>query len=136
MEPDPVDAGVPAARARVRGAGAQGLAGGLACSSDVRLRDRRERNELHGVDLDHTGADPVQAARLDLWALPKPDRQRDIAGQDVVAQLAAELHTPDSASGRSALLPLLLGVCGNWVATHRGCILGSCVGSAYMAGQP
>src|SRR4051812_9388015 len=99
MELDPVDEGVLVDRARVRGAVAQGLAVGLACSSDVRLRNRRERNKLHGVDLDHTGGDPVTATLLDLWPLPKPNRQRDIAGQDVIAQLAAELHTPDASWG-------------------------------------
>src|SRR3954468_10734792 len=42
-------------------------------------------------------------ALLDLRPLPEPDRQRDVAGQDVVAQLAAELHLADAscrASGR------------------------------------
>ena len=93
MELDPVDEGVLVDRPRVRGAVAQGLAVGLAGSPDVRLGDRRERDKLDGVDLDLTGADPVAAALPDLWPLPQPDRQRDIAGQDVIAQLAAELHT-------------------------------------------
>ena len=72
---------------------------GSPARQDVRLGDRRERDELDGVDLDQTEADPVAAALLDLWPLPQPDRQRDIAAQDVIAQLAAELHNPD-ASGR------------------------------------
>ena len=96
MELDPVDERVLVDRPRVRGAVAQGLAVGLAGSPDVRLGDRRERDKLDGVDLDQTGADPVAPALLDLWPLPQPDRQRDIAGQDVIAQLAAELHTPDA----------------------------------------
>ena len=94
MELDPVDEGVLVDRPRVRGALAQGLEVGLAGSPNVRLGDRRKREELDGVDLDQTGADPVAAALLDLWPLPQPDRQRDIAGQDLIAQLAAELHTP------------------------------------------
>ena len=101
MELDPVHERVLVDRPRVRGAVAQGLAVGLAGAPDVLLGDRRERNELDGVDLDLTEPDPVAAALLDLWPLPQPDRQRDVAAQDVVAQLAAELHAPD-ASVRSA----------------------------------
>jgi hypothetical protein len=56
------------------------------------LGDGRERDQLDGVDLDQPGADPVAAALLDLRTLPPPDRQRDLAGQDVIAQLAAERH--------------------------------------------
>src|SRR4051812_49907051 len=96
MELDPVDEGVLVDRPRVCGAVAQGLAVGLAGSPDVRLGDRGERDELDGVDLDQPGADAVAAALLDLRTLPQPDRERDIAGQDVIAQLAAELHLPDA----------------------------------------
>src|SRR4051812_11028313 len=92
MELDPVHQGVLVDRSRVRGAVAQGLAVGLTASPDVRLRDRRERDKLDGVDLDHAEANPVAAALLDLRPLPEPDRQGDVAGQDVIAQLAAELH--------------------------------------------
>src|SRR3954451_11636851 len=96
MELDPVDERVLVDRPRVCGAVAQGLAVGLAGSPDLRLGDLRERDELDGVDLDHTQADPVAPALLDLWPLPQPDRQRDVAAQDVGAQLAAELHAPDA----------------------------------------
>ena len=96
MELDPVDEGVIVDRPRVRGAVAQGLAVGLAGTPDVCLGDRGERDELDRVNLDQTEADPVAAALPDLRPLPEPDRQRDIAGQDVIAQLAAELHTPDA----------------------------------------
>src|SRR4051812_30028594 len=98
MELDPVDEGVLVDRPRVGGAVAQGLAVGLAGQSDVRLGDRRERDKLDGVDLDQAGADPVAAPLLDLWPLPEPDRERDIAGQDVIAQLAAELHIRDASA--------------------------------------
>jgi hypothetical protein len=37
-------------------------------------------------------SDPVAAALVDLRTLPPPDRQRDLAGRDVIAQLAAELN--------------------------------------------
>jgi hypothetical protein len=96
VERDPVDEGVLVDRPRVRGAVAQGLAVGLTGSPDVRLRDRRERDELDGVDLDQTGANAVAAALLDLWPLPQPDRHGDLTGQDVIAQLAAELHISDA----------------------------------------
>ena len=96
MELDPVDEGVLVDRPRMRGTLPQGLAVGLAGSPDIRLGDRRERDELDRVDLDHTGTDPVAAALLDLRPLPQPDRQRDIARQDVIAQLAAELHISDA----------------------------------------
>jgi hypothetical protein len=96
MELDPVDEGVLVDRPGVRGALAQSLAVGLAGLPDVCLGDRRERDKLDGVDLDQAGADPVAAALLDLWPLPQPNRQRDVAGQDVIAQLAAELHGPDA----------------------------------------
>jgi hypothetical protein len=98
MELDPVDEGVLVDRPRVRSTVAQGLAVGLASSPDVRLGDRREGDKLDGVDLDQTGTDPVAAALLDLRPLPQADRHRDLAGQDVVAQLAAELHIPDASS--------------------------------------
>src|SRR4051812_27577871 len=105
MELDPVDEGVLVDRPRVRGAGAQGLAIGLAGLPDIRLGDRRERDELDRVDLDQTGPDPVAAALLDLRPLPQPDRQRDVAGQDVVAQLTAELHARTLAGERGARRP-------------------------------
>src|SRR5262245_40308938 len=96
MELDPIDEGVLVDRPSVRGAVAQGLAVGLARPADVRLGDRRERDKLDRVDLDQTGANAVAAALLDLWPLPQPDRHRDIAGEDVIAQLAAEVHTADA----------------------------------------
>src|SRR3954453_19449930 len=92
MELDPVHQGVLVDRSRVRGALAQGLAVGLAGSPDVRLGDRRERDKLDGVDFDHAETNPVAAALLDVRPLPEADRQRDVASQDVIAQLAAELH--------------------------------------------
>src|SRR3954463_14065470 len=103
MELDPVDEGLVVDRPRVRGAVAQRLAVGLAGSPDVLLGDRRERDELDGVDLDQAEPDPVAAALLDLWPLPQPDRQRDVAAQDVVAQLAAELHARSGVAAPLAL---------------------------------
>jgi len=79
-------------RPGVRGAPAERLAVGLAGSSDVLPGDRCEWDKFDGVDLDLTGADPLAAALLDLRPLPQSHRERDVPGQDVVAQLAAELH--------------------------------------------
>lgn len=86
----------PRRSARLRGAVAQRLAVGLPRSSDVLPGDRRERDKLDGADLDLTGADPVAAALLDPRPLPQPDRESDVSGQNVDAQLAAELHTRDA----------------------------------------
>src|SRR5215203_403445 len=80
VELDPVDEGVLVDWPGVRGSAAQGLAVGLAGLPDVRVADRRERDELDGVDLDQAGADAVAAALLDLWPLPQPNRHRDNAG--------------------------------------------------------
>src|SRR6185436_16088728 len=96
VELDPVHERVLVDRPGVRGAVTQGLAVGLTGAPDVLLGDRRERDELDRVDLDHAEPDAVAPALLDLRPLPQPDRQRDVAAQDIVAQLAAELHTPDA----------------------------------------
>jgi hypothetical protein len=100
VELNPIDKRLLVDRPGVRGALAQRLAVGLAGSSDILPGDRRERDKLDGVDLDLAGADPVAAALLDPWPLPQSDRERDIPGQDVVAQLAAELHTRDASGAR------------------------------------
>ncbi len=93
VELDSVNERVLVDRPGVRGALAQRLAVGLAGSSDVLRGDSRERDKLNGVDLNLTGADPVAAALLDPWPLPQSNRERDVSGQDVVAQLTAEIHT-------------------------------------------
>jgi hypothetical protein len=98
-------------RPRMCGALAQRLAVGLAGSSDILRADRRERDKLDDIDLDLTGPGPVAAALLDPWPLPQSDGERDVSRQDVVAQLAAELHAReancdvprDAASGDTAI---------------------------------
>ncbi len=94
MELNPIDESVIVDRAGVSGAPTQRLAVGLACSSHVRPSDCGERDELDCVDFDLTEADPVAAALPDLGPLPQPDRERDVSGENVAAQLAAELHAP------------------------------------------
>ena len=95
MKLNAVDKRVLLNRPGVRGALSQRLAVGLAGSSDVLPGDRRERDKLNRVDLDLTKANPVATALLDLWPLPQSDRERDVSGQNVAAQLAAELHARD-----------------------------------------
>ena len=101
MKLNAIDERILVDRPGVRGALAQRLPVSLACSSDVLPGDRRERNKLDSVDLDLTGADPVAAALLDSRALPQSDRQRDVPDQNVVAQLAAELHVGDASAAAS-----------------------------------
>ena len=93
MKLNSIDDRVVVDRPGVRGAPAQHLAVELAGSSDIPPGDRRERDQFDGVHLDLTEADSVAAARLDPWPFPESDRERDVSGRDVVAQLAAELHT-------------------------------------------
>lgn len=83
-------------RPSVRCTPAQRLAIEFARSSDVCVGDRREGDKLYGVDLDLIGADPVSAALLDTRPLPQPDRERDVSGQNIAAQIAAELDTRDA----------------------------------------
>jgi len=92
VELDSVDERILVDRPGVRGALTQCLAVRLTGSSDVLPGYRRERNQLDAVDLDLTGADAVAAALLDPRSLPQSDRERDVPGQHIVAQLAAELH--------------------------------------------
>ena len=101
MELNAVDERVLVDRPRVRGAPAQRLAVGLAGSPDILRGDRRERDKLDGIDLDLTQADPVAATLPDPRPLPQTDGERDVSRQDVVAQLATELHASD-ASWRGA----------------------------------
>ena len=96
MELDSIDKRVLGDRPRVRGTLAQRFAVGLPGSSHVLAGDRRKRDMLDGFDLDLTRSHPVAAALLDLRPLPQPDGERDVAGQDVVPQFAAELHTKDA----------------------------------------
>ena len=74
---------------------AQGLAVGLAGPADVGSRDGREGEEAHVVDLDADGTDGVAAPDLALRPLPEPEGHGDVAGRDVVVELAAELHVSD-----------------------------------------
>jgi hypothetical protein len=56
-------------------------------------------HELDCIDFDLTRTDRVETALLDPCPLPQSHGDRDVAGQDVVAQLAAELHARDVSCG-------------------------------------
>lgn len=103
MKLDSVDERVLVYRPGMRGTLTQCLTVELAGESDVLFGDRRERDELDGVDLDLAEPDPVTAALFNAWPFPESDRKRDIPAQDVVAQLAAELHTATLAPGGCAM---------------------------------
>jgi hypothetical protein len=90
----------------VRGALAQCLTVELAGTSDIVLGDSREWDELDGIDLDLTLTDPITAALPHLRPGPQPDRERDVSSQDVIAQLAAELHTMNASRATGALTEL------------------------------
>ena len=96
MKLDAVDERVLSDRPGVCGTPPQRLAVGLAGSPDVPPGDRRERYKLNRVDLDLPEADWISTALFDLQPLPQSDRERDVTGQNVAAQLAAELHTRDA----------------------------------------
>ena len=96
MKLNPVDERVLLDRPGVRGAPAQRLAVGLAGSPDVPPGDRRERYKLNRLDLDLTKADAVATALLDPRPLPQSDRERDVSGENVAAQLRTEFHTGDA----------------------------------------
>src|SRR5882724_2919710 len=78
VELDPVHQRAVRDRARVSGTLAQGLAVRLPGPRDVVRRDRGERHQVHRVDLDLRGPDPVAAALLDLGPLPEPERHGDV----------------------------------------------------------
>jgi tetratricopeptide (TPR) repeat protein len=84
--------GSPAERFEVRFPGA----------ADIVLVDRAERHQFDRVDLDPARPDWVTAARQHFPPLPEPERDGDVARQDVVAQFLAELHLADSTGSASA----------------------------------
>jgi hypothetical protein len=96
MELDPVHEGVISDRTGMRGALAQGLEVNFAGSPDVLGGDGGEGKKFDQVYFDLTRPDPVAASLANPRLLPQPDRKRDVSGQDVIAQLRAELHTPDA----------------------------------------
>jgi hypothetical protein len=89
-------------RSGVRSALTQRFAVGFPSESHVRSGDRGERDELDGVDLNLAGTNPIVTTRLDARPLPQPDRERDLSRQNVISQLAAEVHRRDATGVASA----------------------------------
>jgi len=74
----------------VRGSPAEGLKIRFAGSVDVGAVDRRERDQLDGIDFDLVATDSVSSARP--YLRPPPERHGDIAGENVATKLRAEVH--------------------------------------------
>src|SRR5215469_1129722 len=92
MKLNPVHERVVVHGSRVRGAAAQRLEVRLTRPVHVGTSHRRERDQLDGVNLDKRRAYRVTPADAHLRPAPQSERQRDVAGRDVLAQLPAELH--------------------------------------------
>src|SRR5215469_16591894 len=105
VELDPVQGGVVGDGPGVRGSPAEGFEVCFPGAADIVLIDRGEGNQLDRVDLDPARSDSVTPPRRDLPALPQPERDSDLARQDILAQLFAELHLADSTSQLCGLLP-------------------------------
>jgi hypothetical protein len=73
-------------------ASAKGLNVGLSRPSKILVRDRRERQQVDLVDLDHHRTAPVDPSDLDLWSRPQAVRDRDLAVRYSIAKIRAELH--------------------------------------------
>ena len=76
----------------VCGASTKGLEVGLSRPSEILVGDRRERQQLDLVDLDHHGTAPVDASDLDLWSRPEAVGDGDGSVRHSIAEISAELH--------------------------------------------
>src|SRR5256714_5364316 len=92
MELHAVDEGVVMDRAGVCSASAKSLSVGLSRPSKIVVSDRRERQQLDLVDLDHHGTAPVDASDLDLWSRPEAVGEGDGSVRYSIAKIRAELH--------------------------------------------
>src|SRR5438477_5774935 len=93
MELHAVEQGVILDRSGVCSASTEGLKIGLAGPSEILVCDRRERQQLDLVDLDHHGTAPVDASDLDLWSRPEAVGDGDGSVCYSIADISAELHT-------------------------------------------
>src|SRR4051812_20503805 len=93
MELDAIDEGVVVDRAGVCSASTKRLDVGLSRPSKVLVGDRRERQQVHVVDLDHHGSAPVDASDLYLWSRPEAVGEGDGPVRYSIPKLRAELHT-------------------------------------------
>jgi len=107
---DPVDERVVVNGTRVSRSSAKGLEVCLAGASQVRVIDGGERDQFDRVNLNLPSFDAITAPGLHLWSPPQADRDRDLTGQHVRAQLLAELHESKLAATTSEGCRVPLGV--------------------------
>src|SRR5437870_9360557 len=106
MELHAVDEGVIVDRAGVCSASTKGLEIRLSRPSEILVCDRRERQQLDLVDLDHDETAPVDASDLYLWSRPEAVGDGDGSVRYSIADIGAELHaafcrrTPTPTRGR------------------------------------
>jgi hypothetical protein len=93
MELDAVEEGVVVDRAGMCGASTKGVKVGFSRPSEIVVCDRRERQQLDLVDLDHHGSTPVDASDLDLRSRPEPVGDGDGSIRHSIAEINAELHS-------------------------------------------
>src|SRR5437773_236147 len=98
VELDPVEEGAVIDGPGVGGSPAEGFEVCFSGAADIVLVDRGEGNQFDRVDLDPARPDSVTAPRQHLPPAPEPERDRDLARQDVLTQFSAELHLADSTS--------------------------------------
>jgi hypothetical protein len=92
MELHAVQDGVIVDRAGVCSASTKGLNVGLSSPTKILVVDRRERQQLDLVDLDHHGTASVDTSDLDLWSRPEPVADGDGSVRYSIAKITAELH--------------------------------------------
>src|SRR5262249_16197999 len=101
----PVQGGVVVDGPGVGGPSTEGFEVCFSCAADIVLVDRREGNQLDRVDFDPAQSNRVTAPWRHFRPAPEPERDSDLARQDVLAQLFAELHLADGTSQLCGLLP-------------------------------
>ena len=105
VELDPVHEGAVVDGPGVGGSPAEGFEVCFPGAADIVLVDRGEGNQFDRLDLDPAQSDWVTAPRQHFPLAPEPERDGDLARQDVLAQLFAELHLADSTSQLCGMLP-------------------------------
>jgi hypothetical protein len=92
MELHAVQDGVIVGGPGVCSASAKGLNVGLSRPREILVCDRRERQQIDLVDLDHHGTAPVDTSDLDLWSRPQAIGDGDGSVRYSIAKVRAELH--------------------------------------------
>ncbi len=86
-------------------ASAKSLDVGLSRPSKILVCDRRERQQVDLVDLDHHGTAPVDTSDLDLWSRPQAVGDGDGSVRYSTAKIRAELHAAFCRSDVEPTLP-------------------------------